>query len=365
MKRCPTCNRTYTDDGLSFCLDDGALLLSAGGPPTGGQADFDPNATLAYPATRDTSGTPNPPFPTNVPPQQVVPTPQQQHHHQPPQWSPAPYAQPAAVAAGRKKSNPLPWILGIVGVLLVLGIGAIVMLSIAGGSNSNNSNSNNNNRAANNANNSNNSNRTANANNANANNSNTSTSNTSTTASLTDDFSTQKWGTGARAFGSFYADGEYHMHHKVADQYVVIYSPDEESYHTEDATVKVTVHSVDNNIPTVGYGVVVHGQLVDGKLQGYAFLIKNGPDPKYGIMLLENGEQTTLVKPATSSAIRTGTNPNQLEVRIKGSQLSFYINGQYATSVTDTADLADTDGRIGFYTSTGGEVAFDDLMVQK
>ncbi|HEX7998656.1 MAG TPA: hypothetical protein VF528_09720 [Pyrinomonadaceae bacterium] len=357
MKRCPTCNRTYTDDGLSFCLDDGALLLNAGGPTGGGPANFDPNATLAYPAARDTSGTPNPPFPTNVPPQQVVPTPQQQPQ---PHWSPAPYApQPAA----RKKSNPLPWILGIVGVLLVLGIGAIVMLSIAGGSNSNNSNANNNNRAANN---SNNTNRNANnTNNSNANNSNNSNYNSSTKGALTDDFSTQKWGTGARAFGSFYADGEYHMHHTVADQYVVIYSPDEESYRTEDATVKVTVRSVDNNIPTVGYGIVVHGELVDGKLQGYAFLIKNGPDPKYGVMLLENGEQKTLIKPATSSAIRTGTNPNQLEVRISGSQLSFYINGQYATSITDTADLADTDGRVGFYTSTGGEVAFDDLSVQK
>jgi hypothetical protein len=342
-------------------LDDGALLLSAGGPPTSGPGNFDPNATLAYPAARDTSGAPNPPFSTNAPPQQVVPTPQQQQHQPPPQWSPAPYAQPGAGA--RKKSNPLPWILGIVGVLLVLGIGAIVMLSIAGGSNSNNANSNNNNRAANNANNSN---RNANnANNANANNANNSNANTTTKDALTDDFSTQKWGTGARAFGSFYADGEYHMHHTVADQYVVIYSPDEAAYKTEDATVKVTARSVDGNIPTVGYGLVVHGELVDGKLQGYAFLIKNGPDPKYGVMLMENGEQKTLIKPATSSAIRTGTNPNQLEVRISGSQLSFYINGQYATSITDTAGLAGTDGRVGFYTSTGGEVAFDDLAVKK
>jgi cytoskeletal protein RodZ len=363
MKRCPNCNRTYTDDGLSFCLDDGTLLLSAGGPTSGGAANFDPNATLAYPATRDTSGAPNPPFPTNAPPQQVVPTPQpmQQQQQQTPSWTPAPYVQ-----QGRKKSNPLPWILGIVGVLLVIGIGAIVLLSMAGGSNSNNSNSNNNNRAANNSNNSNNTNRNANnSNNSNANNSNNSNSNTSSTSSVTDDFSSEKWGTGPRAFGSFYADGEYHMHHTVADQYVVIYSPDEDAYKTEDATVKVTVRSVDSNVPTVGYGLVVHGELVAGKLKGYAFLIKNGPDPKYAVMMLESGVQTTLVKPSSSSAIRTGTNPNQLEVRMKGTQLSFYINGQYATSVTDTAGLADSDGRVGFYTSTGGEIAFDDLSVQK
>ena len=352
MKRCPSCNRTYTDDALSFCLDDGALLVGAPGP-----ANFDPQATIAYPAARETGGSPTQAFPTNYPPQQVTPTPQPT-----PSWGPMPHAQPA-----RKRSNPLPWILGIVGVLLVLGIGAIVMLSIAGGSNSNNSNANNSNRVASNANNSN---RNANANannsnNANANNSNYNSSNSTSTASLTDDFSTQKWGTGPRAFGSFYADGEYHMQHKVADQYVVIYSPDEEAYKTEEATAKVTVRSVDGNIPTAGYGLVVHGQLVDGKLQGYAFLIKNGSDPKYGIMLMEDGEQKAVVKPSTSSAIRSGTTPNQLEVRVKGEQLSFYINGQFATSITDTEDFADTDGRIGFYTSTGGEVAFDDLTVQK
>src|SRR3954462_5566294 len=28
MKRCPTCDRTYTDESLNFCLDDGEWLVS-------------------------------------------------------------------------------------------------------------------------------------------------------------------------------------------------------------------------------------------------------------------------------------------------------------------------------------------------
>ena len=28
MKRCPTCNRTYTDESLLFCADDGTQLVS-------------------------------------------------------------------------------------------------------------------------------------------------------------------------------------------------------------------------------------------------------------------------------------------------------------------------------------------------
>jgi len=39
MKRCQTCNRTYTDDSLKYCLGDGSLLLD--GP--------DPDATLVMP----------------------------------------------------------------------------------------------------------------------------------------------------------------------------------------------------------------------------------------------------------------------------------------------------------------------------
>ncbi|MBA3767490.1 MAG: YARHG domain-containing protein [Acidobacteria bacterium] len=33
MKRCPTCNSTYTNDGLRFCLQDGATLLSVDDAP--------------------------------------------------------------------------------------------------------------------------------------------------------------------------------------------------------------------------------------------------------------------------------------------------------------------------------------------
>ena len=45
MKSCPNCNRTYADDTLTFCLDDGALL----------SAPYDPHATLLIPAERHTA----------------------------------------------------------------------------------------------------------------------------------------------------------------------------------------------------------------------------------------------------------------------------------------------------------------------
>lgn len=41
MKRCPSCERTYTDDALSFCPNDGTPLVTDTPP-----ASFDPQATI-------------------------------------------------------------------------------------------------------------------------------------------------------------------------------------------------------------------------------------------------------------------------------------------------------------------------------
>ncbi|HEV7843834.1 MAG TPA: hypothetical protein VGO69_09055, partial [Pyrinomonadaceae bacterium] len=56
MKRCPTCNKTYSDDSMSFCLEDGAPLLTVGGAtPPAGSGSFDPNLTIPFTPPRDTS----------------------------------------------------------------------------------------------------------------------------------------------------------------------------------------------------------------------------------------------------------------------------------------------------------------------
>ncbi|PYS74955.1 MAG: hypothetical protein DMF69_00210 [Acidobacteria bacterium] len=47
MKTCPTCQRTYGDETLNFCLDDGDVL----------SAPYDPSQTLVMPETRTTDPT--------------------------------------------------------------------------------------------------------------------------------------------------------------------------------------------------------------------------------------------------------------------------------------------------------------------
>src|SRR5437763_17028392 len=62
MKRCPQCNRTYDDDALSFCLDDGSPLVSTSAP-----SSFDPSATVQYPQSRETSPPPTIAYPGPTP----------------------------------------------------------------------------------------------------------------------------------------------------------------------------------------------------------------------------------------------------------------------------------------------------------
>src|SRR2546427_6216832 len=111
MKRCPQCNRTYDDDALSFCLDDGSPLVSTTAP-----SSFDPSATVQYPQSRETTPPPTIAYSGATPSLTPPLTPPA-----PPAWSPMPSAQP-------QKRSAWPWILGIGAVLVFLGIGLVILV---------------------------------------------------------------------------------------------------------------------------------------------------------------------------------------------------------------------------------------------
>jgi hypothetical protein len=340
MKRCPTCNRTYTDLSLNFCLEDGTPLTTDGpGAP-------DPNATLRYPSPRDTAEPP----PTEIyhpPPPVVTSRPAAPPPPPPPQWSPTP------VPAPRKKSNAVWWIFGGLAAVVVIGAGLVVMLialaSLGSDPNSNNLNAN---REVNR-----NSNANANANIANVN----TNANVAPTGPLVDDFSEKKWAVGVSQFGRiWYDDDQYHMSSKNRT-YIVMYAPSDD-YNTENATVKVTARSVDGDVPSAGFGLLVHGGWSKSKrLEDYALLIYPGDEPAYEVIMHKEGVQSSVVQKTSSAAIRSGSAPNQLEIRIRGAELSFYANGEFLTRITDTANFR--RGRAGLYTSDVHEVAFDDLTI--
>jgi len=194
--------------------------------------------------------------------------------------------------------------------------------------------------------------------NTNANNSNT----TTPPASLTDDFSDQKWGTGVSQYGRiWYDNGEYHMVSKERT-FVVMYAPTND-YNTENATVSVTARSVDGSVPSAGFGLMVHCVQKAGKLEDYALLIYPGEEPEYQVIKHKAGTQSSLVERTKSDAIKPGNAPNKLEIRIKAGDLWFYANGQYLTRINDSENFR--RGRVGLYTSDIHEVAFDDLSIER
>lgn len=362
MKKCPSCSRTYTDDALSFCLEDGSPLLSVGGTSSSGQpASFDPGATMQFDPARH----------TDPPPTQVYnPAPQQQQQFQPtppiqtPSWSPTP---PAAGAYGqaqpKKKSKALYWILGSVAVLIVVGIvGVVLVVVLAGMSNSNANNANNSNATANKGN------KNSGATN-NANNSNSSATNKNTNDSsgknyqLRDDFS-KNWWFGSNSYGSAeLVDGEYQVTGAKYQSYLLIHGLTNADYETSNANTRVTVRSVTGVSPSMGYGLTVYGSSEGDMMKDYAFIIRTDESPSFRVAAHEGGKENTQINWTPSTLIRGGSNPNQLEVRSDGAQLSFYINGQFATSITDTEGYE--GGTVGLYSSDPVPVAFSDLEIYK
>lgn len=113
MKHCPTCNRSYDDETLSFCLEDGTPLIR----DSASRAD-----------SQETLVTPSP---SVLPPETSSGLPATQSYVQLPgkaTVSSSPFNPPPAQAysPATKPRRTWPWIVAILAVLLLL-VGAVVM----------------------------------------------------------------------------------------------------------------------------------------------------------------------------------------------------------------------------------------------
>lgn len=107
MKRCPTCNRTFDDDWLSFCTEDGTTLVET----QSAQLPSEPPPTVWIPPALDTnpvSGQKPFDLPGSYnPPQPVAPI-----------WQPPP-APPVRTASGQKQ--------GLAVASLIVGIASLTV----------------------------------------------------------------------------------------------------------------------------------------------------------------------------------------------------------------------------------------------
>src|SRR6476469_4444549 len=325
MKVCPRCQKTYTDDNLNFCLEDGSVL----------------NAVNTAP--------PPPTNPISEPP----PT-QQQGFQQPQQqqgWNVQPQQQ-YSMQPAKKSSKAWIWVLLILGVAVLLcgGIGTVAYLvskNVGEGlSNLSNTINTSNNRSTSNS-----------RSNSTTTTSTSGNSNSSRTSVETLDLS--NWVPTASKYAQIeYTDAQLLVKNNDPKYYYVLAGTDEQKTVGSDAVL--TVKNVNNADTNLGYGLVFHS-MTTPVIQGYAFVI-DAKKGRYRVVNHSPGKEDSVINWTRSDAIKTGTAPNTLEARDNSGTVDLYINGQKVNSIPNTYGYS--EGVIGIYASSSVQVAFSDMELR-
>jgi len=319
MKICPTCRRTYDDDGLNFCLEDGSLLTFT---------SVEAAPTIVMEHARPTSPTQNQGIRTSWDAQNA----------------------PVSNAAPKKKSSKAwVWVLAIFAVLiLVCGGGfAGVFFYLASIASDNTVVANANKGVANTANKTNTVTRT---------NSNTAPPDNGTVneVRLADWVSEP-----TTEIETEFKDGEFVMKSKLNNYYYVLVA--RESEFDGGNVARVSVRNADDRPVSLGFGLVFHSDITP-LTNDYALLI-NTKTRKYRVVRHQNLKEKTVTAWTSSNLIKQGTEANLLAAHDNGAKIDLYINGQLATSITNSD--GPKSGFPGLYVGDGGRIAFKKLEVVK
>lgn len=328
MKICPRCQKTYVDDNLNFCLEDGSVLTQMAGQQ--------PPQTVMISEPRPTA---QPQMSGQVGSNQGWNTPQQYSMQPPP-----------------KSSKTWIWVLLILGVVVLVCGGGFAGLVFIG------MNAENNNTGTTTANKSvppsNKFSSNSSTSNSTATNSATSTSTSSRTDLETVDL--EPWVKEFSAYGNTeFTNGEFIMSSKKKGFYYVLVAPEE--YKTEKADTRVTLRNVDNAAGSLGYGLIFHSNPTPLQ-QGYAFLIDT-KKKKYRVVHHEPSNEKSVISWTASPAIKEGAEENVLEARDLADKIELYINGTMVTSIKNVYGYS--GGVPGLYAGDGVKVAFKNLEIRK
>jgi hypothetical protein len=156
-----------------------------------------------------------------------------------------------------------------------------------------------------------------------------------------------------------FKDGELLMASKEKGYYYVLVTPDD--YQTEAALTRVTVRNVDNAATDLGYGLIIHSDTKPLE-KDYAFLI-DSIRRRFRVVRHEPQDEITVTPWRNSSLINPGSAENIIEVRDKGIKIEFYINGRLATTVANKQ--GPTRGVPGLYAGDGAKIGFKKLEIAK
>lgn len=305
MKICPTCHKTYADQNLNFCLEDGSVLTSGQAPDT-----------VFVNQPRPTQGQP-------------------QMHSAQPQWN----VQPHSVQP-KRSSRAWVWVLLILGgVILLCGGGMAGLLFWAASQepavtsvNKDSSNSTDQSEAP--------------------------VSTSTRTKDESPDLS--KWVQSTKSFGETeFTDGRFIMSSKAKGFYYVLAATSK--FRSVGADVQVTAINLDNGPTDLGFGLVFHSDTTPLQ-KGYAFVI-DSVKKRYRIVNHTPKKEDVVVNWTRSDAIKDGKQENVLEIRDGDKLIDLYINGKKVNSIRNVHGFP--NGVVGLYAGDGIKIAFKDLEIRR
>jgi Domain of Unknown Function (DUF1080) len=314
MKICPRCQKTYTDDNLNFCLEDGTVLTAA--------------SSASMP---DTVYEPRPTQPQSSMPSQ--PSAQ-------PAWNTAPQNQSAAP---KKSSKTWVWVLLILGMVVLLCGGGLVAAFFWAATQVDNANS---------------------VINVNKGPASTPASNKSSNPSTSDRASVEsldlnKWVQENSLYGNTdFEDNELVMSSRKRGYYYALAGTAKQV--TVGSDSRVSVRNIDNESTNLGYGLVFHSSTTPLQ-QGYAFLI-DSKKKRYRVVHHSPGNEDPVINWTKSDAILDGSQWNTLEVRDKTDEIELYINDKMVKSIKNTFGYP--SGVIGLYAADGFKTGFRDMEIR-
>lgn len=316
MKICPKCGKTYEDPSLNFCLEDGSILNQSS---TGNV----PAQTVLINEPRHTNY--DQPFGGPTQPNQFV---------------------PVQNTGGKKGSKAWVWVLGILGLVVLVcggGFGGLLLLGSLADKDKNDPKWNSNFGV----------------------NSSPSTSprtNSSNTGSDTDvtKIDLSKWVQTNSKYGKTEYRGDEFFANAIKDDfyYVLVASV---AYKSADATTRVTVRDSGSGNNKLGYGLIINSNPIP-LIKDYAFLI-NTKTGKYRVVKHTPGKEQVVVNWKNSSSIKSGSEANILEVKDENGQLKFFINGD----LVETVDGKDgySGGVPGIYVGGSSPISFSNMEIRK
>ena len=317
MKVCPRCQKTYTDDNLNFCLEDGSVLQQAAAPP--------PTVQMSAPQVSHAN-------------QQMPTQPSAQAG-----WNVPPQGQQYAMQPQKKSSKAWLWVLLILGAVILLCGGGFAGLMYIGireqqrqeqanliATNTTRTNS--------------------------ANSANTSTSTRSEVVKV----DLARWEQDNSSYGdTTFEDGQFLMSSRSRGYYYALAG--ESKYKSTDSDARVSVTNLNSGDTTLGYGLVFHSDTTPLQ-KGYAFVIDT-KKRRYRVVHHTPGKEESVVNWTTSTAINTGASPNILEIRDRTGSIDLYINDTKVNTIKNVHGAP--NGVVGLYAADGIKIAFKDLEIRK